>query len=343
MFARSQFWSRGVGVVVMLSLAVGVAAADDSSLTLRPVTVQEDLTAVGGVALMSMQDDPVSERTDITIAEESTGKLMSFNISYALYSDYVWRGINLSEYRGEGREKPNHQLDVSVGVDLGLLFDREAGSLGTFKVGTWFEWYGDQKKLNPDGGGQNLQEVDYNLTWSYDIESIATTFSLGYIFYTFPNAKQANTQEWWFSLAHNDAWLWKGLWPDNEAGVLNPSFGFYQDVALGAGSSMFMTFGLNHPFEVAPDFTITPSWTLCIDHGFTHYFGGVRDHSTRIAGMLWGLDMTYDLTEALRIPDGWGSVSLSGFLYFCDAVGNMEDNGVIQDEFYGGMSIGWSF
>ena len=59
--------------------------------------------------------------------------------------------------------------------------------------------------------------------------------------------------------------------------------------------------------------------------------------------MLWGLDLTYDMTELLRIPEGWGGVALSGFLYFSDALGNAEDSGMIQDEFFGGMSIGWSF
>ncbi len=301
--------------------------------------------AMGGdplvpVSLSLQAEEGGSEVTEVTVTEEGASAL-SFDLTYSLYSDYVWRGINLSEYAGEGREKPNHQLDVSAEIDIGLLFGNEAGLCGTFTMGTWFEWYGAQKQLDPVSGGQNLQEIDYYLTWAYDIEPIATKFSLGYIFYTFANAKVANTQEWWFGLEHNDAWMWKGLWPDNEDGVLNPSFALYHDVGVGAGSSVWMEIGLSHEFDLCPNLTMTPSWTLGIDHGFHHYFAGANQHSTRLANMLWGLDMTYDVTELLHMPAG--SVALSGFLYFSDALGNPEDNGLIQDEFFGGMSVGISF
>ncbi len=45
-------------------------------------------------------------------AEEPADSPFSLGVTYSLYSDYVWRGINRSEYRGEGREKPNHQLEA---------------------------------------------------------------------------------------------------------------------------------------------------------------------------------------------------------------------------------------
>jgi len=55
----------------------------------------------------------------------------SFSLNYALYSDYVFRGINFSEFSREGREKPNHQLTTTVSVDLGPLFGHPAASCGT--------------------------------------------------------------------------------------------------------------------------------------------------------------------------------------------------------------------
>ncbi|MGB2984757.1 MAG: hypothetical protein WBE26_02650 [Phycisphaerae bacterium] len=299
---------------------------------------------LSGSQAVAQEEETTYERTDVTTVEESSDSPFSFDLTYALYSDYIFRGINRSEYAGEGREKPNHQLDVSMSIDLGPLWGQDPGTCGTFGFGTWFEWYAAQKKLDPVDGGQNLQEVDYYLSWSYDVEPIATTFSLGYTFYTYPNAKAGNTSEWSLALDHNDAWMWKWLWPDNDKGILNPSFLFVQDVDVGAGNAIWMEIGLSHEFAMFPNVTMTPSWTLGIDHDYYHHFAGDPHKNTfRFANMLWGLDITYDMTELLRIPEGWGSVAMSGFLYFSDALGNAEDNGIIQDEFFGGMSVGWSF
>lgn len=131
----------------------------------------------------------------LPVLRKESATPFSLGMTYAVYSDYVFRGINLSEIAGEGRELPNHQVSIDVGVDLGLLFDGEAGSLGTLGFNTWLEWFAGQKTLNPAGGGQNLQEVDYTITWSTDLESIGSTLTLGYVFFTIPNAKAANTQE----------------------------------------------------------------------------------------------------------------------------------------------------
>lgn len=284
------------------------------------------------------------ERTDVTTVETITADPYSFDLSLGVYSDYIFRGMNRSEYAGEGREKFNYQMDLAVNVDIGLLVGQDADTCGTFTFGTWWEWYAQQKKLDPVDGGQNWQELRYNLTWSYDLESIASTFSLGYIFYTFPNNKAGNTQEWWFGLDHNDAWLWKKWWPDNEEGVFNPTFKFYQDTRTAGANTVWMEIGLSHEFQVCSHTTMTPSWTLGIDHDYYAEFAGeTNKNTTRFGNMLWGLDMTYDLTERLALPESWGSMSLTGSIYFSDALGNSEDGGAIQDEFFGGLSFGWSF
>lgn len=306
----------------------------------RIVSAAAILVSAGVVWAQPQEEETVAEGTEAAVTvEESPDSPFGLGVTYSLYSDYVWRGINLSEYAGEGREKPNHQLDVALDVDLGMLFGQDPGTYGTFTAGGWFEWFAAQKKLDPEKGGQNLQEIDYYLGWAYDVEAIATTVSIGYIFYTFPNATDINTQEWSLGLEHNDAWMWKGLWPDNEDGVLNPSFTLYHDVAASGGNAVWMEFGLSHEFELAPNLTATPSWTLGVDHNMYHYIGGdPHGETTRLANMLWGLDLSYDMSEILRCP-----VTVSGFMYFSDALGSAEDSDFIQDEFFGGISVGWSF
>lgn len=341
-------WGRRLLVAIAIATPASLAVAQESTgrgvLSLGVPT--KDVGALGVVGLSSvlLQEGESAQEQPEAMVVDSSESPFSFDLSYSIYSDYVFRGINLSEYAGEGREKPNHQLDFSMSVDIGLLVGQDSGTCGTFVFGTWFEWFAAQKKLNPVGGGQNLQEVDYYLSWSYDLDSIASTVSLGYTFYTLPNAKAGNTQEWSITLEHNDAWLWKSLWPDNEDGVLNPTFMLAHDLDASAGNAVWIELGLSHGFELCPDVTLTPSWTLGIDHNYYHTFAGDRDkHTTRFANIVWGLDLTYDLTNVIELPEGWGSMSLSGFLYFSDALGNVEDNRLIQDEFFGGMSIGWSF
>ena len=49
------------------------------------------------------------------------------------------------------------------------------------------------------------------------------------------------------------------------------------------------------------------------------------------------------LTPVLKLPKWAGTLSISGLLYFNNALGNAEDDGTINDEFYGGMSVNWGW
>lgn len=333
-----------LAVAIILTVSVRLASAQESALAPNGQEPVGGNIEPSSFALQPGEDETAAERVEITTFEEEKPACpASFDVTYYLYSDYIFRGINFSEYGTEGREKLNHQMTTDMSFDLGKMFGQPAGQWGTVSFGTFFEWYGAQKVLDPEHGGQNLQEVDYVLSWSYDIEPIATGLTLGYTFYTFPNAKGINTSEWFFSLAHNDAWMWRWLWPNNEDGVLNPSFFFAQDVDIADGGC-WMEFGLSHAFGLFDNFTLTPEVVFAVDHRWLDpVLGTGRPGATRLAFVRYGLSGAYDLTPMLHLPDWAGSVSLAAFLYFSDALGNIEDNDLIQDEFYGGMSIGWSW
>ncbi len=207
-------------IVLGLGFGPSALAADPGVMELNPARLVADAAVPTNLMLAQAKEpaEPVAERADVEAVEdvEGPGLPISLGLSYALYTDYVFRGVNFSEYRGEGREKLNHQLTVSLAFDL--------GEIGTIGYDTWFEWYGAQKQLDPDRGGQNLQEVDYCVWWSHPIDAIASDLTIGYTFYEFVNLAHTNrqdgargnnnddrTQEWWFSLEHNDAWMWKWL------------------------------------------------------------------------------------------------------------------------------------
>lgn len=275
--------------------------------------------------------------------EEAPASPFSFSLDYSLYSDYVFRGINLSEHEREGSEAPNHQATVSLSADASAMFGGKPGLLGSVGFEAWFEWYNDQAALNPDVGGQNLQEFDFTLSWSYEVEPLATTVTVGHVFYRIPNSETADSSELLLRLEHNDAWMWRGLWPDNEEGVLNPSFAYWRDVDLLSGAQWF-EFGASHDFALTEALTVTPGVTLAVDHRYLGpalaYFDEV---GTQIAYVQYALSVEYDLSGLLRVPSRLGSVSLSGFISFNDALGHPERNQLIQDELFGGIGVTWSF
>ena len=110
-------------------------------------------------------------------------KPFTFSVDYTLVSDYVWRGINLLEYAGEGREKFNHQMTVGLALDSEKLTGTD---FGTFSASFWFEWYAGQNDAAFGGGAHHLQEVDYTLSWSYDVPGTPVSVELGWIAYQFP-------------------------------------------------------------------------------------------------------------------------------------------------------------
>ena len=102
-----RFWI-GFKIVTGLGLAPAGAVADPGPIELNPVRLAAD-TALPANLMLAQADDPaepVGERVDVQAAEEVEEPALpiSLGLSYALYSDYIFRGVNFSEYAGEGRE-----------------------------------------------------------------------------------------------------------------------------------------------------------------------------------------------------------------------------------------------
>ena len=261
---------------------------------------------------------------------------ISVSVDYTLVTDYVFRGVNFSEYAGEGREKLNHQMGIGVSYD--------AGKFGTFGVTFWLEWYAEQEQLTP-GSNDHLQEVDYVGYWSYPIEAIATTFETGWIAYDFPqlSGDEGCTNEWYVMLSFDDAKLF-----GTEGNVFSPYVAFYLDVD-DFHPGCWMEFGINHDFVLAElgladcpfleHVTVTPSFVLGYDHRYLNKATGTGRESSKLGNLQYGLAVSYDLAAALNLPPQVGGISVTGFLTFSDAVRDE----LIDDELFGWMTVGWSW
>lgn len=258
---------------------------------------------------------------------------LTLNVEYTLVSDYIWRGVNLSEYRGEGAERPNHQLNLAASYDT--------GKFGSFNLGVWFEWYAGQFALTPDGNN-HLQEVDYTASWKYTVEPLATTVEIGWLSYQFPqlHGDPQNTTEWFIKLGYDDSKLF-----GTENAVLNPTVAYYMDVDDVKGGQ-WIDFGISHDFVLADMgcadtpflkyVTITPSATLGVNHRYW-----VK--TTQLATLVYGLAIGYDLSSALNIPKKYGSVGLKGFINYSEALALKDEVPEFRDVLYGGMSLGWEW
>ena len=271
---------------------------------------------------------------------EEMPKAFGFAIDYTYTTDYVWRGINLSEYDGEGSEDPNHQM----GVGFTLATEPLVGTdFGTFGVSFWFEWYGGQAELGSDG---SLQEVDYTVNWARSVPGLPLAVELGWIAYEFPQLTDDGrcTQEIYASLALEEEELF-GM------EIVNPYFAYYLDVDDVRAS--WMEFGISHEFTPADvgagnvpclePLTVTPSFVMGIDHRYYDEagFGGATGVDTHIGNLQYGLDVGYDIGSALGMPPEYGSVTLNGFLRFSQAIHN--ESPAVYDTFWGGFTVGYAW
>ncbi|NIA07634.1 MAG: hypothetical protein GWP14_08390 [Actinobacteria bacterium] len=276
-------------------------------------------------------DPPVAVEPAASQWEKSTP--ISFSLDYTIVSDYIFRGANFSEYAGEGREKLNHQLGVGLEFDTSQV----GANLGTFGVSFWGEWYADQESALTPGSQGSLQEVDYTIYWSYEIAELSTTIETGWIGYTFPQAGHDAyyTNELYVSLSFDDSTLF-----GTEEAVLNPYVAYYLDVDDVDGA--WLELGISHDFGLADlgmdntpvlkDITITPSLVMGIDNG-------QMGKSMRAANLQYGLDIGYDLSSALNIPQEYGSISLTAFVYFSDAI----HDAFLNDELWGGLTLSYAW
>lgn len=314
-----------------------------------PAALGADSTAAQQWLAAAQTPQTASAPADVPAPAECEKPVpLSFDICYMLVSDYVFRGVNYSEYPGEGRERPNHQLSTSLEYDL----KQGNADFGTIGTSFWFEWYGGQEALNPPNYDGHLQEVDYQIFYRKEIPETRLTAELGLYFYTYPAlAGDAHkTTEWYVLLSYDDADLWKRL--GLEGVSLNPTLLYAMDVDDAKGGQ-WIELGISHDFSLADygfgalpvlkDLTITPSMKLGIDHRYLAYYSldpaNTGDPRTRLGLINYGLEVSYNLSNALSMPAKYGAITLKGFLNYSQAL----ERQVLDDQFYGGLMVDYSW
>lgn len=244
MLRLTKFTKRlGIIGLFLVLFSVGIAFAEDTPNLARSETTLPESEKID------------TNKTDIPVSETGWKKPIpvTFSIDYTLVSDYIWRGINLSDAsrktgatHNEGGRWPNQQMTLGAEIDLGN-FGRVGGSI-------WFEWYCAQEYLTPDDDGKTLQEIDYTVYYGYDISAIGLDIEVGFIWYQFPRATgdAAGTQEIYTNLSFDDSVLYRLFGLDVKDPILNPYLFIAWDLDLARGGSYY-EFGMSHDFVLAHD------------------------------------------------------------------------------------------
>lgn len=329
--------------VVVASVPLVAGAAD------KTATDENWLTAVS-----KEREDVVRQDAGQGLANKVAWGGLSLSVDFTYVTDYMWRGINFSEYKKEGREAANWQLGVGFEIDPAYL---GAPGIGVFGGAFWWEWYADQEKADfSPWSSSNLQEVDYQVYWAYNWEEIGLGIEAGWIAYHFPRLREtaapdastggsdgAYNHEVYVTLSYDDSKIFGQP-------ILNPYFSYYLEI--DDNNYSYMEFGVSHEFALkdwcgemflVKDMTVTPSAALGVDHRIYDKGGysGSNQKGTKLAVLIYGVEVGLDLSSALAIPEEFGSWSVAGFINYQQSLHDRGEN--TNDNLWGGVTLSWGF
>ncbi len=269
----------------------------------------------------------------------------TIGVEYTLVSDYIWRGVNLTEYAGEGRESLVHQVGVSAKAalkDLGLP------DVGAVKLDALFHFYqgNEATTFNPTADDK-LMRADYTVTWICPIPDTPLTVAGGWRALNWRHFPVDElTTEVFAKVILNDGFL---LGQDD--GVFNPSLAYVYDYDLvNAGvavAAIDHKFSLDDVAEELQGITVTPSAFIILDNRYLDSFleavGGnvsTGHKATTFSSWQFGLTGSYDLGSALEMDS---DLTVSLFANFSQGLARRERAVGLNDEFFGGLKIGWSW
>jgi hypothetical protein len=251
-------------------------------------------------------------------------------VGYAVETEYGELGVDVdatwvSKYIFRGIDKLDDKAAFQPSINLDLF---DTG----FSFNLWSSFAGSSK-----GGGStstvDAEEWRYALTYAgsvLDGEQCQTNYAVSWIYYDYPDmaSKDADSQE--FNLALS----WPELCP---AGIVPSYTVLYNWPAEGGGATHRATAGYIHVIGLGYDLTVpgflpdNPEQVISLSAAATYNdgtYGAGIDHDW--SHILWGVS-----TE-IEMPYG----TLTPALYYQTS---MDDSVNTEDEFWVGVSYGFSF
>lgn len=243
-------------------------------------------------ALSQETVEPVVESYES--ADGGAIEYVSFAANLDFASKYVFRGVTVND-------EPVFQPSASIGFGDDNIGRLSAGIWGNMDLGDEFENEGE------------FTEVDYIVDYSHAIDIVG--FSIGYIYYDFPNTDLDPTQE-----------VYAGLSLDT---ILQPSLTAYYDFDLADG--VYLNGGIGHSIELSDaatmDLGLNIGWMdddqaafyYGTDSGFSDVnasvgFGyGFTDNVSGSFSLVYTSVVDGDMRDAIEDPDNLTAFAGIGF------------------------------
>jgi hypothetical protein len=295
------------------------------------------VVAVMALAVSTFAAAPVSGAKPV--APAAAENEMFGGIGYTFWSDYGWRGLNMTKAIGGHRGKGANQMIYNLGMNV-----QDLGKVGVSLEQVYFNSF--------DCTDASLAFTNWNVYITREIDGISGKWTLGYGNHVWENLRNAysngdaRSQEFYLTYAWGDACLWQTITGQETGNVLNPSLTYLVDTDNADGGSVAIL-ALNHPFNLAdvdPELTgltLIPTFSVTYDHryysSYINSLTGTKDlHDTnKIAYMDYGLKAIADLTSTVGLTSG--KLSLTGGVGYTDGV-ELSDG-----KWYGNTGLAYNF
>ena len=230
-----------------------------------------------------------------------------FSLTADYFVKYIWRGQNLND-------DPVFQPGFSAtywGFTAGIW-----GNLDTTDI--------HRDEFSGQDNNGEFTEVDYYADYSGSIPGLDILgFSVGAIYYDFPNTRYEGTTE-----------VYGGLSLDV---LLSPSVTFYRDVDEVKG--LYVSASIEHEFEKI--FELGPDIPVALDLGAS--FGWANSAYNCV---YWGVDKNKanDLAFSVSLPFEIAGISITpSFHYMMLVDSDIKDSSGYDDEFFVGIGLSKGF
>jgi hypothetical protein len=270
-------------------------------------------------------------------------------MGYTFITDYMFRGLNMSDILGGHVGRGNHELSYGLSLDLAEVGYEDIGEVGfTIKHGLMVAYQNTTANLA-------LTDMSLSLTRPCQLlEEVDGTVMIEWRTYKWQNQNtytggNERTQEFSVSLAFEDGAIIEALTgKDMGENVLNPTIKWIIDYDLADGGQLWQ-FGISHPIDMAqcmPELSgimLKPSWTISVDNRYYGSYiknltnGAVPTQDvTKLAYMDWGVSAGADLTETIGL--NCGKLGIQGGIGFVQALEKLA-NSVLNDNLYSYVSL----
>jgi hypothetical protein len=269
-------------------------------------------------------------------AAPASGEMFG-GVGYTYWTDYMWRGMNMTQLIGNNKGAGANQMIYTVGVDVADL-----GKVGVSVEQVYFNRW--------DGTSASLAFTNMNVFLKHAIDGSDSSVTVGYGNHFWENlrnftGKDARSQEFYATYAFSDACLWQGLTGKETGNVLNPSLTYLVDTDKADGGSLFLL-GLSHPMNMADvdpsmaGITVVPTFLMVVDNRYYSSYiesvlGVENDDTTKIAYMDYGVKAMADMTEMAGLTDGKLGLSIG--------VGYLDGVELPDAKWYGTAGISYNF